>query len=29
VADLPRSDPGKIQRNKGRAPYWEGRARQI
>jgi long-chain acyl-CoA synthetase len=29
VADLPRSAAGKIQRNKVRAPYWEGRARQI
>ena len=29
VADLPRSEAGKIQRNKVRAPYWEGRARQI
>lgn len=27
--DLPRSEAGKIQRNKVRAPYWEGRARQI
>jgi long-chain acyl-CoA synthetase len=29
VADLPRSEAGKIQRNKVRAPYWEGRSRQI
>jgi long-chain acyl-CoA synthetase len=29
VRDLPRSEAGKIQRNKVRAPYWEGRARQI
>jgi long-chain acyl-CoA synthetase len=29
VDDLPRSEAGKIQRNKVRAPYWEGRARQI
>jgi len=29
VSDLPRSEAGKIQRNKVRAPYWEGRARQI
>jgi long-chain acyl-CoA synthetase len=29
VADLPRSEAGKIQRGKVRAPYWEGRARQI
>jgi long-chain acyl-CoA synthetase len=29
VEDLPRSEAGKIQRNKVRAPYWEGRARQI
>jgi long-chain acyl-CoA synthetase len=29
VKDLPRSEAGKIQRNKVRAPYWEGRARQI
>ncbi|WP_374348820.1 AMP-binding protein [Phenylobacterium sp.] len=29
VSDLPRSAAGKIQRNKVRAPYWEGRARQI
>ena len=29
AADLPRSEAGKIQRNKVRAPYWEGRARQI
>ena len=29
VAELPRSAAGKIQRNKVRAPYWEGRARQI
>ena len=27
--DLPRSEAGKIQRNKVRAPYWEGRTRQI
>lgn len=26
---LPRSEAGKIQRNKVRAPYWEGRARAI
>ena len=26
---LPRSEAGKIQRNKVRAPYWEGRTRQI
>lgn len=26
---LPRSEAGKIQRGKVRAPYWEGRARQI
>ncbi|MFY8141177.1 MAG: AMP-binding enzyme, partial [Caulobacter sp.] len=29
AAELPRSEAGKIQRNKVRAPYWEGRARQI
>ncbi|WP_312165104.1 AMP-binding protein [Phenylobacterium sp.] len=29
VHDLPRSEAGKIQRNKVRAPYWEGRTRQI
>jgi long-chain acyl-CoA synthetase len=29
VTDLPRSEAGKIQRGKVRAPYWEGRARQI
>jgi long-chain acyl-CoA synthetase len=29
VAALPRSEAGKIQRNKVRAPYWEGRARAI
>jgi long-chain acyl-CoA synthetase len=29
VADLPRSEAGKILRGKVRAPYWEGRARQI
>jgi long-chain acyl-CoA synthetase len=29
VTDLPRSEAGKIQRNKVRAPYWAGRSRQI
>ncbi|MGA0606475.1 AMP-binding protein [Phenylobacterium sp. VNQ135] len=29
ATDLPRSEAGKIQRGKVRAPYWEGRARQI
>jgi long-chain acyl-CoA synthetase len=29
VTSLPRSEAGKIQRGKVRAPYWEGRARQI
>ncbi len=29
VTSLPRSEAGKIQRNKVRAPYWEGRTRQI
>jgi long-chain acyl-CoA synthetase len=29
ATDLPRSEAGKIQRNKVRAPYWEGRTRQI
>jgi long-chain acyl-CoA synthetase len=29
VAVLPRSEAGKIQGNQVRAPYWEGRARQI
>ncbi|KQW70869.1 acyl-CoA synthase [Phenylobacterium sp. Root77] len=29
VTQLPRSEAGKIQRNKVRAPYWEGRTRQI
>ncbi|MGQ3049210.1 MAG: AMP-binding protein [Niveispirillum sp.] len=29
VTDLPRSDAGKILRDKVRAPYWAGRARQI
>jgi long-chain acyl-CoA synthetase len=29
VTELPRSEAGKIQRNKVRAPYWEGRSRQI
>jgi long-chain acyl-CoA synthetase len=27
--ELPRSPAGKIQRGKVRAPYWQGRARQI
>ena len=26
---LPRSEAGKIQRNKVRAPFWEGRDKQI
>jgi len=29
VPRLPRSEAGKIQRNKVRAPYWEGRSRAI
>ena len=29
VDSLPRSEAGKIQRNKVRSPYWAGRARQI
>ena len=29
VTELPRSEAGKIQLNTVRAPYWEGRARQI
>lgn len=29
VEALPRSEAGKIQRNKVRAPYWEGRTRAI
>jgi long-chain acyl-CoA synthetase len=29
VTELPRSEAGKIQRNKVRAPSWDGRARQI
>ncbi|HEY2751346.1 AMP-binding protein [Phenylobacterium sp.] len=29
VTELPRSEAGKIQRNKVRAPYWAGRSRQI
>jgi long-chain acyl-CoA synthetase len=29
VEALPRSEAGKIQRNKVRAPYWEGRSRAI
>lgn len=29
VDSLPRSEAGKIQRNKVRAPYWSGRARAI
>lgn len=29
VTSLPRSEAGKVQRGKVRAPYWEGRARQI
>lgn len=29
VAELPRSEAGKVQRNKVRAPYWVGRSRQI
>lgn len=29
VDTLPRSEAGKIQRNKVRAPYWEGRSRAI
>ncbi|MGX9181986.1 AMP-binding protein [Mesorhizobium sp. BHbdii] len=29
VTELPRSEAGKIQRNKVRAPFWGGRARQI
>ena len=29
ASELPRSEAGKIQRNRVRAPYWEGRARQI
>ncbi|WP_309090867.1 AMP-binding protein [Phenylobacterium sp.] len=29
ATDLPRSEAGKIQRGKVRAPYWEGRTRQI
>jgi long-chain acyl-CoA synthetase len=29
VSELPRSEAGKIQRHKVRAPYWKDRARQI
>ena len=29
VTNQPRTETDKIQRNKVRAPYWEGRARQI
>lgn len=29
VADLPRSEAGKVQRRKVRDPYWEGQTRQI
>jgi len=29
AAELPRSEAGKIQRHKVRAPYWAGRTRQI
>ena len=29
VETLPRNEAGKIQRNKVRGPYWEGRARAI
>jgi long-chain acyl-CoA synthetase len=29
VTELPRSAAGKVQRNRVRAPYWAGRARQI
>jgi long-chain acyl-CoA synthetase len=29
ATDLPRSEAGKIQRGKVRAPYWAGRERQI
>jgi long-chain acyl-CoA synthetase len=29
MTTLPRSEAGKIQRNKVRAPYWEGRSRAI
>lgn len=29
AVELPRSEAGKIQRNKVRAPYWQGRMRQI
>ena len=29
MAELPRNQAGKVLRNKVRAPYWEGRARQI
>lgn len=29
VTDLPRSEAGKVLRNKVRAPFWEGRSRQI
>lgn len=29
VTTLPRSEAGKVQRNKVRAPYWKGRERQI
>ena len=29
AASLPRSEAGKIQRNKVRAPFWEGREKQI
>jgi long-chain acyl-CoA synthetase len=29
AAELPRSAAGKVLRNRVRAPYWEGRARQI
>ena len=29
VVDLPRSQAGKVLRNNVRAPFWEGRSRQI
>jgi acyl-coenzyme A synthetase/AMP-(fatty) acid ligase len=29
VADLPRSDAGKVQRRLVRKPYWEGLGREL
>ena len=29
VAEIPRSEAGKVQRRQVRAPYWAGRVKQI